>query len=465
MPDTNIENKKILGSEEWVSLPELGLPAVKARIDSGARTSSIHAFNMEVVTEGRKNFVVFDIHPIQKNRRVVQRCKAPLIDMRFVKSSSGENEERYVIKTPIILSPKDDPVEIEITLTNRDSMGYRMLLGREAMVGKYIVDPELSFAMGKKSDRTARSLYAKEISPKSGLKIVLLASNPNLYSNNRIMEAGLARGHEMIFVKVRDAYMNINPKKPIIHYEKGADISSADAVIPRLRPAVTFYGCALTRQFNAAGAFCLNTSVSIARSRDKLRSMQLLAAKGINMPVTGFANSPSNTKDLIKMVGGAPLVIKLLEGTQGAGVILAETAKAAESVINGFKTLKANFLVQEFIKEAAGRDIRAFVIDNKIIAAIERRSLDGDFRANLHLGGSAHEVKLTKAERTLVLTAAKTMELKVAGVDFLRTKSGPKILEVNSSPGLEGVEKATGKDIATTMILAIEKKLRYKAAG
>ena len=460
MPTSSQDNKIIIGSEEWCDLPELGIPAVKARVDSGAKTSSIHAFNLEVVQEDGNSYVYFDIHPIQRNRNIAKRAKALLIDKRFVKSSSGINEERYVISTPVTLN--DETWNIEITLTNRDSMGYRMLLGREAMQGKFLVDPEGSFLLRRLSDAKARGLYPSKVVDKKGLTIALLASNEELYSNRRIMEAGEARGHKMIFVNVRNAYMNINSRKPEILYKKGMDITNVDAVIPRLRPAITFYGCAVVRQFNAAGAFCLNDSVSIARSRDKLRSLQVMSNKGIDMPITGFANSPEGTNSLIKMVGGAPLVIKLLEGTQGAGVVLAETNKAAESVINSFKSLKANFLVQQFIKESAGTDVRAFVVDGKVVGAMVRKSTDGDFRANIHLGATSEMTKLKVAERRLVLKATNAMGLKVAGVDFLRTKKGPMVLEVNSSAGLEGIERATGKDIASEMIKAIEKNLNFK---
>ena len=245
-----------------------------------------------------------------------------------------------------------------------------------------------------------------------------------------------------------------------MHYRGGELLDEVDAVIPRIRPALTFYGCAVARQLQSMGAYCLNDSVSIARSRDKLRSLQLLSNHGIPMPTTSFANSPVDTADIIKMVGGAPLVIKLLEGTQGKGVVLAETYKAAESVINAFKSLHANILVQEFIKEAEGRDIRCFIVDGKVVGSIQRQAAAGDFRANLHLGGTASAVKITPQERKIAINAAKAMGLKVAGVDIIRSGEGPKVLEINSSPGLEGVEDITGKDIAGLMIESLEKHVR-----
>lgn len=289
------------------------------------------------------------------------------------------------------------------------------------------------------------------------MKILVLATNPKLYSNKRLIEAGEKRGHEMRFISIKDCYMNISAAKPEVHYRGGENLCGVDAVIPRIRPALTFYGTALVRQFEMMHVYSLNESVAITRSRDKLRSLQLLSRRGANMPVTGFASSPEDTKDLIKMVGGAPLVVKLLEGTQGVGVVLAETNKAAESVINAFKSLKANILVQEFVKEADGKDIRCFIVGDKVVASMQRSAAEGEFRANLHLGGSASVVKITSDERALALKAAKIMGLAVAGVDLIRSSSGPKVLEINSSPGLEGIEAATGKDIAKMMIEHIEK--------
>ncbi len=454
-----MQDKIVVGREEWCALAELKLPAIKARIDSGARTSALHAFNIHSFVKNDEDWVAFDIHPIQNNRRIIQHCKARLVGQRMVKSSSGQNEKRHVIKTPITMGTES--WEIEITLTNRDTMGYRMLLGREAMKGRILVDPDGVMYHSHIADEQASSLYKTTRPAKGGLRIVLLASNPDLYSNRRIMEAGEIRGHEMIFVNVREAYMNISARRRAVHYREEL-VDEVDAVIPRLRPALTYYGCAVARQFQSGGAFCLNESYAIKRSRDKLLSLQMLADKGIEMPLTGFASSPENTRDLIKQVGGAPLVVKLLEGTQGVGVVLAETNKAAESVINAFKSLKANILVQEFIKEAQGSDIRCFVIDGKVVGSMMRTAAEGEFRANIHRGGTASAIKVTAEERKMAIASAKIMGLKVSGVDIIRSSSGPKVLEVNSSPGLEGIEAATGKDIASLMIAAIEKQVMGK---
>ena len=454
------DNKVILGSEEWCSFPELGIPTIKARVDSGAKTSALHAINIAPFIKNESNWVKFDINPIQNNLKTVIHCEAPLIDKRIVKSSSGFREQRYVIQTNLQIGSSKWP--IEMTLTNRDSMGFRMLLGREAMSGRVLVDPEQKYLLGQPTTDSLKALYKNSEKASSGLRIGLLASNPELYSNKRIMEAGEMRGHEMHFLNIKECYMKLDAKTPEIHYHGGKILNQFDAIIPRIRPSITFYGCALTRQFEALKVYCLNSSKAITQSRDKLYSLQLLLNHGVEIPTTGFANSPLDTDDLIKMVGGPPLIVKLLEGTQGKGVVLAETKKAAESVINAFKSLNANILVQEFIKEANGKDIRCFVIDGKVVAAIQREAMPGEFRANIHLGGTASIIKVTAEEKRIAIKATKAMDLKVAGVDIIRSSKGPLLLEVNSSPGLEGIESATNKDIAGEMIKAIEKNFKLK---
>lgn len=291
------------------------------------------------------------------------------------------------------------------------------------------------------------------------MDIAVLSRNSKLYSTRRLVEAATERGHHVRILDVLRCYMNMACNRPEIHY-KGEKLPYFDAVIPRIGASVTYYGTAVLRQFEMMSTFPLNESVAITRSRDKLRSMQLFSRKGIGMPLTGFANKPDDVQDLMKMVGGAPLVIKLLQGTQGIGVVLAETRKAAESVIESFMGLKADILVQEYIKEAGGADIRCFVIGDKVVAAMKRQGAEGEFRSNLHRGGSASVVKITPTERKTAVLAAKTMGLNVAGVDLLRSNNGPLVMEVNSSPGLEGIEKATGKDVAGQIIDFIEKNAK-----
>jgi ribosomal protein S6--L-glutamate ligase len=294
------------------------------------------------------------------------------------------------------------------------------------------------------------------------MKIAILSRNPKLYSTTRLVEACRQREHEVQVFDTLKCYMDIASMRPGVAY-KGERLTGYDAVIPRIGASITVYGLAVLRQFEMMGVFPLNESVAIGRSRDKLRSLQLLSRKGVGLPVTAFANSVENTQDLIQIVGGAPLVIKLLEGTQGRGVVLAETKKAAESVIDAFRELHANFMVQEFIKEAGGADIRCFVIGEKVVAAMKRQAKEGEFRSNLHRGGTASLVKLTPEERSTAARAAKIMGLNVAGVDILRSNHGPVVMEVNSSPGLNGIESATGKDIAGQIIQFIEKNAKpYK---
>jgi ribosomal protein S6--L-glutamate ligase len=288
------------------------------------------------------------------------------------------------------------------------------------------------------------------------MKIALLSRNRKLYSSRRIIEAAEERGHEVVVIDVLRAYMNVAAHKPSVHY-RGVQVEGVEAVIPRIGASVTAYGTAVLRQFEMMGVISLNESVAITRSRDKLRSLQLLSRKGIGMPLTGYANKPDDIKDVIKMVGGAPLVIKLLQGTQGIGVVLAETQKAAESVIEGFMGVKADILIQEFIKEAGGSDIRCFVIDGKVAAAMKRQGAPGEFRSNLHRGGSSSLIRITPEERSTAVRAARIMGLNVAGVDLLRSNHGPVVMEVNSSPGLEGIEGSTGKDIAGMIIANLEK--------
>ncbi len=291
------------------------------------------------------------------------------------------------------------------------------------------------------------------------MKIGILSRKESLYSTRRLVEAVRRPGHEVHVIDHMRCYMDVISTRAGIHY-KGQPLTGFDAVIPRIGASVTFYGTAVLRQFEMMGVYALNESVAITRARDKLRSLQLLARKGVGLPITGFAHSTLFTRDLIRLVGGAPLVIKLLEGTHGSGVILAETDKAAESTIEAFRSLKAHFLVQAYVKEAAGSDLRCFVIGNRVVASMMRKAQKGEFRSNLHRGGTAVPVRMTKEERATAIKAAQVMGLNVAGIDLIRSDSGPLVLEVNSSPGLQGIEQATGKDVAGEIIAFIEKNAR-----
>ena len=288
------------------------------------------------------------------------------------------------------------------------------------------------------------------------MKIGLLSRNANLYSTMRLKEAAEGRGHDVRVIDYLRCVIDITSHKPAIRYA-GQELEGYDAIIPRIGATHTFYGTAVVRQFEMMNVFPTNESQGISRSRDKLRSLQRLSRNGIGLPVTGIAHSTKDIDGLIELVGGAPLIVKLIEGTQGVGVVLAETKKAAESVIAAFRQLDANILVQEFIKEAKGADIRAFVVGGRVVASMRRQGAPGDFRSNLHQGGTAEKIKLTPEERSTAVRAAKTMGLNVCGVDLLRSNHGPVVMEVNSSPGLEGIEQTTGVDVAGKIIEFIEK--------
>ncbi len=291
------------------------------------------------------------------------------------------------------------------------------------------------------------------------MKLVMMARNPNLYSHKRLVEAAESRGHQIDVIDTLKVYMNITSHQPDVRY-KGERLTGYDAVIPRIGASVTAYGLAVLRQFEMMGVWPLNESVAIGRSRDKLRSLQLLARAGVGLPVTAYAHSSRLSDDVIEIAGGAPVIIKLLEGTQGIGVVLGETHNSAKSVIEAFRGVNVNILVQEFIKEAGGSDIRCLVIGEKVIASMKRQGAEGDFRSNLHRGGTAAQIKITPEERSTAVRAARTLGLNVCGVDLLRSNHGPVVMEVNSSPGLEGIESATGLDIAGKTIEFLEKNAK-----
>lgn len=442
----------VVGWDEWVSLPELGLGAIKAKVDTGAQTSALHAVNIEPYSKDGVERVKYTVHPLPDRPDVEVFCDSQLVGKRNVISSNGESEERFIIRTPFRLMGQEWP--IELSLVNRENMQYRMLVGRSTMSGRMLVDPDRSMLCGELSaDFYDDQKQKKEKARK--LRIAVLSREPENYSTSRLVDAAIARGHTVDVINTTRCYMNITSKKPDIHYQ-GEPLPKYDAIIPRIGASITFYGMAIVRQFEMMGAYTLNTAEAIGSSRDKLFAHQLLAREGIGMPVTGFAHSPSDVRDMLKSVGKAPLVLKLLEGTQGRGVVLAETQKAAESVIQAFRGLKANILVQEFIAESKGADVRCVVIGNKVVAAMKRQAEEGEFRSNLHQGGSASGVKITAQERATAVKAAKSLGLRFAGVDLLRSNEGPKVLEVNSSPGLEGVENITNINIAGQVIDYLE---------
>ena len=448
--------KALMGWREWVSLPQLGIKHIKAKVDTGARTSALHAVDPEIFRRRGKTMVRFTVNPLQRDSRTRVQVEAEVWSVRKVRSSSGHEEDRIVIRTPVRFTDREWP--IEITLTSRDSMGFRMLLGRQAVRGQFVVDPGRSFCGGrpgkkikKKKKKTTKQAVSggriariksvvkvkKTVKRQSGpdpeafsrpgaqpVNIGILSRKASLYSTSRLVEAAEARGHEVQVVDYLRCYMNIASHRPKVIF-RGHPLPDFDAVIPRIGASHTFYGTAVVRQFEMMGVFPLNESQGITRSRDKLRCLQLLSRKGIGLPVTGFANYTQDIQGLIEIVGGAPLIIKLLEGTQGIGVVLAETDKAAESVIQAFRGLDADILVQEYVKESEGADIRCFVIGDRVVASMMRSAPPGEFRSNLHRGGAGSKIKLTPEERSTAVRAAKAMGLNVAGVDLIRFQPRP----------------------------------------
>lgn len=448
------------GWEEWIALPDLGLPAISAKIDTGARTSSLHASEIELFGPAAKPKVRFMITPIAGRDDLAIACSADVIDRREVTSSNGEAELRYVISTALSVGGQKWP--IEVTLSDRSSMNSRMLLGRQALTDDISISPTERHLQPELSYDVYHSAQMRSAAPKRSLRIAVL-SRENNYSTRRLVEVGEARGHSVEVIDTTRCYMAINALAPEVYYD-GKRLPRYDAVVPRIGASITPYGTAVIRQFETIGTYCVNGSAGITASRDKLHAHQVLASRQIGMPTTAFAASPKDTNNLIGLVGTAPLIVKLLESTQGKGVVLAETKKAAESVISAFRGLKANFLVQDFVKEAAGEDIRCLVIASKVVAAIKRTGAEGDFRSNLHQGGTATVTRISKDERDTALRAARAFGLGMAGVDLLRSDQGPKVLEVNSSPGFEGVEKATGKDIVGRIYDEIEHRVRPRPA-
>lgn len=445
-----------LGWEEWVSLPALGLPALKAKVDTGARTSALHAFDIEPFGPAKAQHVRFAIHPIPGREDVVIACSAPIKDRREVMSSNGETEHRFVIETEIAMGDRRWP--IEVSLTDRGAMSYRMLLGRQAL-GEAMVSATDSFlhpVLGYDAYHSAEALARL---PARTLRIAVLSREGGAYSTQRLVEEGGQRGHVVEVLDTTRLYMAIGMPAGDIYYD-GQRLPHFDAIVPRVGTSVTAYGAAVLRQFQSRGAWLVNPPEGIVSSRDKLHAHQILARQRIAMPATAFASSPKDTENLIALAGGVPLVVKLLESTQGKGVVLAETPAAAASVISAFRGLRADFLVQRFVAEAKGCDIRCLVIDGRVVAAMRRRAAPGEFRSNVHQGGSAEAVRITREEREIAIRAARAFRLGLAGVDMLRAGDGPKVLEVNSSPGFQGIEGATGKNIAGALFDAIERHVR-----
>lgn len=466
-----------MGWEEWLGFPDLGIPAIKAKIDTGAKTSALHAISIRP-EKGNARRVRFIIQPNPDDPHHLVECVAPVKDIREITSSNGIHEHRYVIETRIQVG--DRPWPIELTLTNRELMSYKMLLGRSALQDVVVrpqvslLQPVLEFPQLVKAARepvavvtNGRLTHSKRIDARTAterLELAILSREPDCYSTRRLLEAALSRGHSCRVIDTARCCISINPSHPDVLYGEHS-LRGVDAVIPRIGASLTLFGMALLRQLELLGVYCVNGADAIGASRDKLHAHQIFCRDKVPMPVTGFAHSPKDTAALMESVGGAPMVLKLLQGSQGKGVVLAETRNAAESVIDAFRNLDANFLVQEFVADAAGCDVRCIVIGNRVVAAMRRTAESGEFRSNLHRGGKAERITLSAEERAVAIRAARAMGLRIAGVDMLQTKDGPKVLEVNSSPGLQGIESSTEIDVADKMIAFIERHIHIKPSS
>lgn len=446
----------------------MGLPAIKAKIDTGARSSCLHAFDVEQFTRDGKSFVRFQICPLQRRKKPRVFAEAEIVEFRRVRSSSGHEEERPVIVTSIELAGQS--WDIEITLTNRDSMGFRMLLGRRAISNRFVVDPTASYLHGRLKRSEVRGAYAKlesqpqkpvaPLQPAVPMKLAILSCSPKCYSTRRLREAALQRGCKVKVLNTLKFALDVEPGNPQLYYRQ-KPLSSYDAVLPRIGASITYFGTAVVRQFEQLDVFCANSSHGILNSRDKLRSLQILSRHKIGIPPTTFVRDHKDILPAIERVGGAPVVIKLLEGTQGVGVILAESVKVAEAIIETLQRTKQNVLVQKFVSESKGRDIRAIVVGDRVVAAMRRRAVGDEFRSNVHRGGVTEPVELPEEFRDTAISAAQIMGLRVAGVDMLEGSDGPLVMEVNSSPGLEGIEKSTGLDVAGAIIDYISAQVNF----
>lgn len=451
--DTSLDTsatQTIIGSEEWCSLPELVVPAIKAHINSSISISCLRVYNLQTLMTGGALHVRYDIHPLQHNLSTRIRCESLVTNRKQL-----DNTRCYVIQNTLQLG--ENTKKIDIALVTTDINDYRFNLNADAVEG-YLIDLQRKCLLGKKKPQELKDVYGNSSEQKKCLKIGLLATNKLLYSHRRLIDAGQERGHDIQFYNIEECFFKLDSDEPEIRY-RGELLNELDAIIPRIRPSLTFYGCALARQFESMGIFSLNSANAISRSRDKLESLQIMQKNGITIPRSAFSSSPRHNEQLIDAVDGAPLIIKLLSGTQGQGVILTDSHRSTESVIEAFQTSKTPILIQKFIEESNGCDLRIFIIDGKVIAAMKRIATEGEFRANVHKGASVHKAVLNEQERHLAVQAAKSFGLHVAGVDIIQSENGPMVLEVNSSPGLEGIEKTTDKDVAKAMIKAIERRL------
>lgn len=462
---TNTPKKPItvIGRAEKIDLLDFGLVDVPAKVDTGADSSAIWASSIEEREDGL-HFVLFGPESPYYTGEI-QHFTKPDYSMTRVANSFGHKELRYKVKLRI--SVKGRRIRATFTLSDRSEKTYPILIGRRLLHGKFIVDVTGGDPLKDIEEQKAAQL-AKELEQiekakqpagsEKGLNIAILSKGPGNYSTKRLKEEALRRGHSVRIINYAKCYVTLESGKPVVRYE-GESLQDIDVIIPRIAANLTSYGASIARQFEMQNVFTSTASLAIVRSRDKLRSTQLLAKAGIGIPKTVFARETADLDDVLDQVGGAPVIIKVARGTHGNGVVLAETKKAAKAVMQAFYVEGVSFIVQEFIAESAGTDIRAFVVNGKVVASMKRQSLDDDFRSNLHQGGEGIPVKLTEAERRTAQRAAKAMGLPICGVDMMRSDRGPLVLEVNSSPGF-GIEKVTGHNVAEKIIDYVEQHAR-----
>ncbi|MGB4967526.1 MAG: RimK family alpha-L-glutamate ligase [Candidatus Saccharimonadales bacterium] len=452
--------KIVIGSSEHLSFPELGLKDIPARVDTGARTSTIWASRISE-RAGVLRFTLFD-----------EGCEfysgEEFTAMQYgkivVTPSNGMAEERYVVKLQVLLAGKK--IRASFTLANRSTQSYPVLVGRNVLRKKFVVDVGTgSDILGDEAEKAA--LVESAITPRNvtkaavPLKIAILSKGAANYTTKRLKEVAQTRGHDVKVINYAKCYMTMEKSKPVVYYN-GKALPKFDVIIPRIAQSYTKYGTAVVRQFEMQGIFSTASSIAINRSRDKLRATQILARQDVGIPKTVFARESANLEEIVDLAGGAPVIIKVARGTHGNGVVLAETKKAAKAVMQAFYVEGVNFVVQEFVKESAGTDIRVLVVGNRVVASVIRQSLDDDFRSNTHQGGVGKKVKLTDEEEKTAIRAARALSLPICGVDMMRSDDGPKVLEVNSSASIKTPELITGRDVATKIIEYVERNAKAK---
>ena len=453
--------KKLLttiGRAENIDLPDLKVFDVPAKVDTGAESSSLWASEIKENANGLE-FVLF-ARGSKYYTGEKFTVKASNYSLTRVANSFGHSETRYKVKLKAVLHERK--IRATFTLSDRSQMVYPILIGRRLLHGKFLVNVSdgspLKYEEEARTSQLEREMVAERPAARGKLRIAILSKGPGNYSTQRLKEEALKHGHEVRIINYAKCYVTLESGKPVVRY-RGESLHDIDVVIPRIAANLTSYGSSMVRQFEMQNVFTTTTSIAIVRSRDKLRSTQLLAKAGIGIPKTVFARETADLDDVLDQVGGAPVIIKVARGTHGNGVVLAETKKAAKAVMQAFYVEGVSFIVQEFVAESAGTDIRAFVVNGKVVASMQRQSLDDDFRSNLHQGGEGTVIKLTDEERRTAIKAAKAMGLPICGVDMMRSDRGPLVLEVNSSPGF-GIEKVTGRNVAEKIIEYVEQSAK-----